>query len=70
MEELYTSKEAAKKLGIQIKTLYNLIPARALTAKRGRPIQIPEPALKEYIKKEDHQVCKVNYPPTNRLPDY
>ncbi|MBI5892152.1 MAG: helix-turn-helix domain-containing protein [Deltaproteobacteria bacterium] len=52
IEELYTSKEAAKLLGIQIKTLYNLISARELSAKRGRPLLIPEPAIKDYIKKK------------------
>jgi excisionase family DNA binding protein len=51
LEKLYTKDEAAKALGISPKTLLNKLSAREITYIKGRPVQIPESAIKEYLRK-------------------
>lgn len=51
LENLYTKDEAATLLKISTKTLLNKLSAREITYIKGRPVLIPESAIKEYLKK-------------------
>ncbi|MEK6530998.1 MAG: helix-turn-helix domain-containing protein [Deltaproteobacteria bacterium] len=51
LERLYTKAEAAKYLGVSVKTLSNWISGRRITALTGRPVMIPESAIKEIVRK-------------------
>jgi len=50
-EQLYTKTEAAQILRCSPKTLSNRISARQITAIKGRPVLIPESAIKDFLKK-------------------
>lgn len=52
IEKHYTIEEAADLLKKKKKTVYNLISARQLTAIKGRPVMIPESAVKEFLRKK------------------
>ena len=49
IETLYTVDEAAKILWESIKTIRNYISARKITVYKGRPVLIPESAIKEFL---------------------
>ncbi|MBI3755098.1 MAG: helix-turn-helix domain-containing protein [Deltaproteobacteria bacterium] len=49
IEAHYTIDEAAKILKKKPKSISNLISARQITAIKGRPVLIPESAIKEFL---------------------
>ncbi|RJO61087.1 MAG: DNA-binding protein [Dehalococcoidia bacterium] len=51
IEPMYTKEQAAKILRISPKTLLNKLSSREITYIKGRPVQIPESAIKEYLRK-------------------
>ncbi|MBI5328343.1 MAG: helix-turn-helix domain-containing protein [Deltaproteobacteria bacterium] len=51
IEEHYTISEAANILKKKPKSISNLISAKQITAIKGRPVLIPESALKEFMRK-------------------
>lgn len=52
IETLYSKEQAAKLLGISPKTLLNKLSAREITYIKGRPVQIPESAIRDYLRKK------------------
>lgn len=58
IETLYTKEEAAKILGIKTSTLMNKLSAREITYIKGRPVRIPESAIKEYIRKRTKKALR------------
>lgn len=51
IEPLYTKEEAAKILHCTVKTLGKWICQRKITVYKGRPVLIPETAIKEFLNK-------------------
>ena len=49
LEKLYTIQEAAEALRVEVGTIYKWTGARKLTYIKGRPVLIPESALKRLI---------------------
>lgn len=52
IETLYSKEQAAKLLGISPKTLLNKLSAREITYIKTRPVQIPESAIRDYLRKK------------------
>jgi excisionase family DNA binding protein len=51
IETLYTKQEAARILKISPNTISNLICSRQITVIKGRPVLIPESAIKNFLQK-------------------
>lgn len=51
IENFYTINEVSKILRVSEKTVSNWISARKITAVKGKPVLIPESALKAFITK-------------------
>lgn len=51
IETLYTKEEAAQILKISPNTVSNLISSRQITVIKGRPVLIPESAIKQFLQK-------------------
>lgn len=49
IETLYTKAEVAQILKISPNTVSNLISSRQITVIKGRPVLIPESALKQFL---------------------
>ncbi len=51
IENLYTKEETAQLLKKSINTVSNLISSRQITVIKGRPVLIPESAIKQFLQK-------------------
>ncbi len=58
IETHYTVEEAAKILRRTKNSIYKLISSRQLAAVRGRPVLIPESAIKEFLNKKKQRALR------------
>lgn len=58
IEEHYTVEEAARILRRTKNSIYKLISSRQLAAVRGRPVLIPESAIKEFLNKKKQRALR------------
>lgn len=52
IDKLYNKSEAATLLKISVKTLSNKLSSREITYVAGKPVLIPESAIKAYLQKK------------------